>query len=183
MNVIFLDFDGVLDTFHYSSNEDIEKKVIILANICKEYNCNVVIEASAKGAIDEETLELYNDWIKFIFDLFKKYGIKCIGRTPSVSKKLDKYFDIPMWKDYEIRLYLFRHPEIEHFCIIDDDDLYPNSDLRMLNDYLVKTKNYSKEKKEEGLLDCHIEEVGKILKKENKIRNLVLKYKKRTIND
>ena len=31
---------------------------------------------------------------------------------------------------FEIRLYLFRHPEIEHYVVIDDDDLGPNnSDL------------------------------------------------------
>lgn len=183
MNVIFLDFDGVLDTIHCNTNEDIENKVRLLANICKEYNCKVVIEAAAKNAINEETLEIDNDWVEFIFDLFKKYGIDCIGRTPSVSKKIDEYTDIPMWKDYEIRLYLLRHPEIEHFCIIDDDDLYPNSDLRMLNDYLVRTKNYSNQKNEEGLLDYHKKDIENILKKENKIRNLALNYKKKTTNN
>ena len=29
MNVIFLDFDGVLDTIHYNSDEDIENKIMI----------------------------------------------------------------------------------------------------------------------------------------------------------
>ena len=31
-------------------------RIKILADICKEYNCKVVIEASAKDAIDEEVL-------------------------------------------------------------------------------------------------------------------------------
>ena len=67
MNVIFLDFDGTLNTIHYSSNEDIERRIKILADICKEYNCKVVIEASAKETIDEETLKTNNKWVKFIF--------------------------------------------------------------------------------------------------------------------
>ena len=39
-----------------------------------------VIEASAKDAIDEDTLEINpdSDWIQFIFEMFKKYNIECI---------------------------------------------------------------------------------------------------------
>ena len=58
MNVIFLDFDGVLETIHYDSLDDVERRIKILAEICKEYDCKIVIEASAKEAIDEETLEV-----------------------------------------------------------------------------------------------------------------------------
>lgn len=175
MNVIFLDFDGVIDTIHYNSDKDVEDKIKILSEICKEYNCKVVIEAAAKNAIDYDTFEIDNDWVKKVFELFNKYEIECIGRTPNVAKKGNNYYE--MWKEFEIRKYLFSHPEIEHFCIIDDDDLYPNSDLRMLSSHLVKPNYYSKYKNDEGLLESHKEEVGKILKKDNKIRNLVLKYK------
>ena len=76
MNVIFLDFDGVLDTIHFNSYEDVEKRIIILADICHEYNCKVVIEAAAKNAIDEETMEVRGKWVNFIFSLFEKYKIK-----------------------------------------------------------------------------------------------------------
>lgn len=176
MNVIFLDFDGVLNTIHHNSNEDIEKKIAILADICKEYNCKIVIEAAAKNAIDEETLQSEVEWVNFILNLFKKYNIKCIGRTPNIKKIYNHCSYIPMWKEDEIRLYLFRHPEIEHFCIIDDDDLAPkNSDLNKVRDYLVKTVYYNKNPNREGLLLEHKEKIGEVLKKENKIRNLVLK--------
>ena len=180
MNVIFLDFDGVLDTVHYNTYEDIEKKVLILSKICQEYNCKVVIEASAKDAIDEETMEVNGEWVEFIFNLFKKYNIECIGRTPNVIRKISNYSYIPMWKEDEIRLYLYRHPEIEHYCIIDDDDLaYHNSDLNKVRDHLLKTIYYSDNHEEEGLLDKHKDEIGKILEKENKIRKLVLKKNNR----
>ena len=180
MNVIFLDFDGVLDTIHHSSHEDIEKKVKILSNICKEYKCKVVIEASAKDAIDEETMQIYSDWVKYIFNLFKRYDIDCIGRTPTVKRKLSTNSYLPIWKEDEIRLYLYRHPEIEHYCVIDDDDTinmlkWERSDLDKVRRHLVTTKYYSDNPEEEGLLECHKKEVGKMLKKDNEIKRLILK--------
>ena len=172
MNVIFLDFDGVLNTYHYNSNEDIEKRIIILSEICKEYNCKVVIEANAKDAIDEDTMKIDSEWVKFIFDCFKKYEIDCIGRTPNVKRITSKCSYISMWKEDEIRLYLFRHPEIEHYCIIDDNDYI---DLEKVKDHLVETIYYSDNLEEEGLLEIHKEQVGEKLKLNNEIKVLALK--------
>ena len=180
MNVIFLDFDGVIDTVYYKSNEDVESKIKILANICHKYDCKVVIEASAKDAIDEETMEIEGKWVKYIFSLFEKYNIECIGRTPTVPKKLSEHSSYPIWKEDEIRLYLYRHPEIEHYCVIDDDDLGPrNSDLNKVRDHLVMTDYYCEEYPEkEGLLKEHSDLVGKALQKENEIRKMLIKRKK-----
>lgn len=181
MNVIFLDFDGVIDTQHFVSDEDIESKIAILAKICKKYECKVVIEAAAKDAIDEDTMDIDSDcdWVKFIFSLFNKYGIDCIGRTPNVTKKINEYTSISMWKEDEIRLYLFRHPEIDHYCVIDDDDLdYRGSDLNKVKKHLLKTICYSNNKKDEGLLESHDEEIKKILENNNEIKQYALKRKK-----
>ena len=176
MNVIFLDFDGVLNTIHYSSNEDVEKRIKILSDICKKYDCKVVIEASAKIGINEETMEVEGKWLKFIFDMFKKYNIECIGRTPEVGRKLNKFCYTPIWKEDEIRLYLFRHPEIEHYAVIDDDDLLPhNSDLNKVREHLLKTIYFSDNKEEEGLLEKHIDEIGTLLEKENEIQKFAEK--------
>lgn len=175
MNVIFLDFDGVIDTIHYHTKEDIERRIIILSDICKAYNCKVVISSSSKDAIDEETGEIYSDYVKYIFDLFNKYNIECIGRTPNVIRRISKISYIPMWKEDEIRLYLYRHPEIEHYCIIDDNDF---KDLEKVKNHIVKVKYYSKNPEEEGLLEKHKEEVGKVLQKDNEIRRLILKRKR-----
>ena len=72
-NVIFLDFDGVIDTNYFTSNNQMEEKIKILADICHELDCKVVIEASAKDSINEETLEIDSDseWINFLFSCFK----------------------------------------------------------------------------------------------------------------
>ena len=179
MNVIFLDFDGVLETIHHESKEDLEYRISILGEICKEYDCKVVISACAKDAIDEITLETESNWINYVFDLFYKYGIECIGRTPNVEKRYSNKPSNYMWKEDEIRLYLFRHPEIEHYCVIDDDDLQPfNSDLNKVRNHLITTIYCSKKYDEEGLLPKHKEEVRKVLEKDNEIRLLMLRRKR-----
>ena len=180
MNVIFLDFDGTLNTCHDKEEKFLEKRIKILADICKEYNCKIVIESTHKNLIDEETLEVDKDalWIQKYFDLFKKYDIEVIGRTPEKGKKLSSICYIPVWKENEIRLYLFRHPEIEHYCVIDDDDMHyfvkNQSDLNKVRKHLVQTIYYSLNPDEEGLLEKHKEEVGKVLKLDNEIKKLIL---------
>ena len=187
MNVIFLDFDGVINTYHdqYITDKEysqvIENRIKILSKICNECNCKVVIESSIKDDINEETLKTDIDWVNDIFVLFKKYNIECIGRTPTIKKELNNGVYLPIWKEDEIRLYLFNHPEIEHYVIIDDDDrqdMHMVSDLDKVRNHLVKTEFFSTAKEQEGLLEKHIDEVIEILKKENEIRNLLIKNKK-----
>lgn len=183
MNVIFLDFDGVIDTVNLTSKEEIEKKIQILSEIVHEFNCKIVIEAACKSAIDEYTLEYDSEWLDFVFKLFKKYDIECIGRTPEVGKHHYLNSGLSMWKEDEILLYLCFHPEIEHFCIIDDDDYYEYtkkriSDLEKVKDYLVKTIYSSFDNpSEEGLLLKHKELIGEILKKENIFKNYIIEHK------
>ena len=187
MNVIFIDFDGTLDSNYYKAYEDTEEKVKILADICHEYDAKVVIEASAKLAINEETMEIDSkaEWVLYLFYLFNKYDIDVIGRTPEVRKYTsnDRSSYVGMWKEDEIRLYLMRHPEIEHYCVIDDDDLtkvfHRKSDLDKVRNHLVSPDYYNDDNPElEGLQPNHKEIVGEILKKDNEVRRLLLKYKK-----
>ena len=68
---------------------------MILADICKEYNCKVVIEAAAKNVINEETMEIEEgSWVNNIFELFKKLRNegKCIV-VASHSINIKKYVD------------------------------------------------------------------------------------------
>jgi hypothetical protein len=185
MNVIFLDVDGVLDTYKYRSHDDVESKIKILSDICHTYNAKVVLSAACKCAVDELTMEIDSnaEWVLYLFSLFKKYNIEVIGRTPEVKRYDEQYRNsyLSMWKEDEIRLYLMRHPEIDHYCIIDDDDLaamHRKSDLDKVRHHLVKTNDYNFDNPEdEGLQEYHKEEVGKILQKENDIKKLLLRYK------
>lgn len=191
MNVIFLDFDGVLDTNYYQAYGTTEEKIKILADICHTYDAKVVIEAAAKEAIDEEllTIDSKSRWVLYLFYLFNKYDIEVIGRTSSVRKYEDneKRIYTDMWKEDEIRLYLMRHPEIEHYCVIDDDDLlkirHRKSDLDKVREHLVSPDYYNDDNpQEEGLQPYHKEMVGEALKKENEVRRLILKYSNKTLN-
>ena len=113
--------------------------------------------------------------------MFKKYEIEVIGRTPLVESNLPH---TTIDKGAEIFAYLEMHPEIEHFCVIDDDDLVPisamekgdysKSDLNPVRDYLITTISYSEvDPNETGLQEKHIEEVGKILQKENELKKSI----------
>ena len=179
MNVIFLDFDGVINSHHNASKLFREEKIKLLSEICKKYDCKVVIEAGAKNAIDYETLETKSIRIIRIFSLFRKYGIECIGRTPTVERRITYNCYLPIWKEDEIRLYLFLHPEIDHYVVIDDDDrkdMHQKSDLDKIRKHLVKTEMYVKNyPEEEGLLERHIEEVGEKLKLENEIQKFAIR--------
>ncbi len=195
INVIFLDFDGTLiglsDPKIYEGREKealerIEKRIAILTDICQTYNCKVVISSGAKIAIDERTMEVDSEstWVKNILDLFKKYGVECIGRTPDVRRRLTENSEIPQWKEDEIRLYLFRHPEVIHYCVLDDEDTvnlfhWDRSDLEKVRDHLVSPTYYNPDHpEEEGLQPRHKEEVGKVLEKENEIRRMILRRNK-----
>lgn len=180
MNVIFLDFDGVINTLNSvlrpkEKENAKEERIKILSEICHRYDCKVVIISSHKDQIDEETLETDLDWIKEYFRLFKKYDIEVIGRTPLVEKNFEEnYYRII--KEDEIEEYLKKHKEVERFCIIDDDDLisepskkkgdFRNSDLNRYREYLISPLLYSDiDPTKAGLQREHIEEVGKILQK------------------
>lgn len=169
MNVIFLDIDGVLNTCndleknrYYYLESGIERpninieKVEVLSRIVKKYNCKIVISSSWKLNNNKN--------LNYLFNLFERYEIECIGFTPSIKKIYNEHTYNDMWKENDIRIYLLRHPEIEHFCIIDDEEY----DLLKLKDYLIKTVNYNENHELEGLLDIHETEVERILKKENK---------------
>lgn len=188
MNVIFTDFDGPFSTlnqnFHPLESEDaVEKRVKILSDICKLYDCKVVIESAHKSMIDEETLEIImkQDWLVELFDLFKKYDIEVIGITPQIINENNENTFSTIWKEKEILEYLKKHPEIEHICVIDDDDLvsipakergdYSKSDLNMFREFLITPLSYSSENPDEvGLQEKHIEEAGRILEKSIKGR-------------
>lgn len=188
MKVIFLDFDGALYGAHdiYKNgtkvsdsefDKRLNKSIKILSDICKENTAKVVIESSYKECIDEDTLETDIDWIKKILDLMKENGIEVIGRTPNLEDFKDNYTGNPrIWKEDEILEYLKRHPEIDGYCVIDDDDLvtiparerkdYSKSDLNKVRDHLLEIEYLNEEyPMKEALQEFHKEKVKLILQK------------------
>lgn len=164
MNVIFLDIDGVIRCSHNKLELD-EKKFEVLGKICSKYNCNVVLSSSwilTDVEFDETTEEFYpnNNFLELL-ELFKKYNINFIGMTPAIPN-FSRPHGQEMWKEYDIQQYLNEHPNVEHICIIDDEEY----DLESLKDYLVLTKYYCENPSCEGLTNDYIEKIGEVLKKE-----------------
>lgn len=164
MNVIYVDIDGVLNSFGYKE-AIVDRMVKVLFDICRTYDCKVCVESSHKPRKSEWEEE--SELIVELYKSFSKYGIECIGFTPEVEIH-EGCSTIGCWKDFEIIYHLLEHPEIEHFAVIDDNDF---KDLVLLKDYLVETKAYViNHPEKEGLLPCHKEEVAKVLRLENKFK-------------
>ena len=119
MKVIFLDFNGVLDT--YSNMDEINNdnlnrlKKIVLAT-----NSKIVISSSLKnhyyytGTIGKRLM--------YIIKVLETNNIEVIGLTPLADSRED-----------EIKQYLDEHSGIENYCIIDDD-----YDMPKLKEHLIK---------------------------------------------
>ena len=181
MNVIFLDFDGVITTLNGNlrpreKENAKEERIKIVARICDLYDCKIVVESAHKDMIVRKTLTSKIKWIQEILDLLKEYGAEVIDRTPCIKTEIAPGIIMEIWKEAEIKAYLDKHPEVEHFCIIDDDDRvsepdkqagnFRNSDLNMYREYLVSPLLYSDTDPDiVGIQEYHIEEVGKILQK------------------
>lgn len=119
MNVIFLDFNGVLDT---NINMDVidEGNLMRLKKIVELTGAKIVISSSLKNTYFYTGH--YSRLLQGIIDTLLENGIDVIGITPKADSR-----------EEEIQLYLSNHPEIENFCIIDDD-----YEMENLKDNLVK---------------------------------------------
>ena len=119
MNVIFLDFNGVLDT---NLNMDVidQGNLLRLKSLVDMFDAKVVISSSLKNPF------YYNGkhsrLFQSILDTLLESGIDVIGITPKGNSR-----------EEEILMYLNSHPEISNYCILDDD-----YDMEKLKDNLVK---------------------------------------------
>lgn len=142
MNVIFLDFNGVLDT--YEEMDIINKDNLLrLKKIVDETDPKIVISSSLKNNSYNEGVYT-NNLVKYLINPLKEVGIEVIGITPNKDTR-----------EEEITEYLVNHPEINNFLILDDEyefNKYKNNFIKL--DYLGN-----------GLEDKHINKAIKILKK------------------
>lgn len=119
MTVIFLDFNGVLDT---NINMDIidEGNLHRLKELVDMFDAKVVISSSLKNSY--YYTGRYSKMLQGIIDRLLEEGIDVIGITPSGISR-----------EEEILFYLNNHPEVDNYCILDDD-----YDMERLKDNLVK---------------------------------------------
>ena len=145
MNIIFLDINGVLDT-----NENIDEinvdNLKRLKQIVDETNSKIVISSSLKNSY--YYTGHYSKHLQNIIKEIEKAGISIIGITPKCKTRED-----------EIKVYLLNHPEIENYCILDDD-----YEMESLQDHLVKLQPQIEEG-QKGLEEVYMHQAIKILKR------------------
>ena len=111
MKIIFLDFYGILDIWE-NMDEINEDNLNRLKKLVDETGANVVYSSSNR----------YSRFGKEIMLNLINNGINVIGVTPQLGER-----------ELEIKSYLDNHPDIENYCILDDD-----YDMERLKDHLVK---------------------------------------------
>ena len=99
MKVIFLDFNGIVDT--YDEMDEINLgNLERIKKLCELCNASVVYSSSNR----------YSRFGKELISKMMELGLDIIGVTP----KLDS-------REEEISKYLEEHPEIDNYCVLDDD--------------------------------------------------------------
>ena len=119
MNVIFLDFNGVLDT---NLNMDIidQGNLERLKSLVDMFDAKVVISSSLKNPFYYNGR--HSKMFQGILDSLLESGIDVIGITPKANSR-----------EEEITMYLNSHSDISNYCIIDDD-----YEMESLKEHLVK---------------------------------------------
>lgn len=152
-----------------------EKKVKRLAKICKDTGAVVVLSSSRRNVIweyynsdniDTESNRFMQDDAKLV-KLFKKYDIKCIGKTGRGSSR-----------QVEIVNWLSQHEdEVSNFIILDDE--WSHLEIFMNNELILTTSNTPEKRIQgrwycsEGLKRKHVKEAIRKLNDDNcKIINI-----------
>ena len=144
MKVIFLDFNGVLDTYEKMNEIDSEnlkrlKKIVDLTG------AKIVISSSIKNSY--WYLGCMSTMLKMLVDTLTENGMEVIGFTPLCKSR-----------EEEIISYLESNDDISNYVILDDD-----YDMPLLQDHLVKLPSQSIGITQTGLQDEHVEEAINIL--------------------
>ena len=137
MKIVFLDFDGVLNSVIYdrerdkSTNTNIdESRVCLLKQIIDETNAKIVLSTSWRRHWDKniENCDNIGVWINTIFS---KFGLQIFDKTPYLSFGAGRKAEVLSWIE-------FSSEPIESYVILDDYAL----GWEELGDRLVKTSPY-----------------------------------------
>ena len=127
-SVIFLDIDGVLNDYKTKDrigriigvNDDL---IIYLKQIVDLLDADIVLSSSWREYCDKSLIsDGVDNWLGCSK---KRYGRYLNIRLGKFGLKIaDKTEEFPRWVDRgpEILNYLDKHPEIEYFVILDDED-------------------------------------------------------------
>ena len=151
MKVIFLDFDGVLNSALYRDSVDNyhenfidETRMPYLRRIVEETGAVIVLSTTWKTHWDEEDESVFED-TKKINDIFAKFGLKIHSKTENCNDN----------RNLEISLWLCSNA-VENYVILDDLDFHWSEKNRK---HFVKTDD-----SQQGLDEKTTNQAIKILK-------------------
>lgn len=191
MKVIFLDCDGVINGYglfteviysiaqklhlikllrkHHNIFGVHKHKIKLLAKIVKKTNAKIVLSSSWRlgwELIEDGKCIPNTDTDKLLCKELSKYGIeiysrtKCLDTTKSLGRKYS------CWREDEINEWLFRHPQVTNFVVLDDEqtDLqsFVGRELIQTSDSEYICGNW---KENTGLKRKHVKQAIKILNK------------------
>lgn len=153
MKVIFLDVDGVLNTYEYlNRGDEAEKKVYgeidirkvrLLAEIVRETGAEIVLSSTWRADFDDQMQPLYEN-VEMFLKAFSDCGLTI----------LDKTKDLDGERSEEVKEWLSRHPETDSCIILDD---YPYKWME-LSDRWIQT-DFLKG----GLMKKHVKKAVRML--------------------
>lgn len=123
MNVVFLDYDGVVNTpmwneagthcrYNFPSDNKVNnfQSVQWVSQFCEIHGYDIVVSS---------TWRMANNYIDCLRNGGLRAGVKIVGATPV-------YHHENATRGCEIKAYLAEHPEVDHFLIFDDEDDFDN---------------------------------------------------------
>lgn len=115
MKIIFLDFDGVLNSAKYlQSHEEFglvidPARMVLLKKIADATGARIVLSTSWREHWWKNAAEC-NSTGALINDIFSEYGLEILDKTPSLRAA----------REAEIKSWLDAHPEVTNYVVLDD---------------------------------------------------------------
>lgn len=154
MNIIFLDIDGVLNSYAYykETENDLDLKAIdILSQIYHKFNCKIVLSSTWRELKDISDESAQKMW-KHLVDTLEKYGMEIYDITPTI--KNNRPLEIATW---------LQNNSCSNYVILDDD--FPLLEYKKygLEQHVVKTIYFTYKIENGGLQEKHKDKAFKIL--------------------
>lgn len=132
MKVIFLDFDGVLNSEEYIKQHNCglsidPSKMILLKQIVDATAAKIVLTTSWREHWSDD-LTKCDSAGALINRIFSTYSLQIFDKTPELHTR----------RELEIKCWLDKRPEVKGFVVLDDRLL----NAEYLNGHFIKTSNY-----------------------------------------
>jgi len=163
MKVIFLDFDGVLNSSKWfaANKQRITESTSLLTRGRAELDPESIQRVLSIIAATGAAVVISSSWRNLhtmaeISEMLPELAVHFVDKTPDLNK-IDSDRDIGCWRGHEIAFWIQefekKNGQLDSFLILDDDsDMLPHQ----------KT-NFVQTNWEVGILDTHVEQAIKIL--------------------